>query len=119
MSLTYDQRSGVLSLDGHEWGAGYSGSGIGKNNASMEDMPNVGPIPKGKYAIGDWHDNITKGPVVCRLIQIGHDAHGRTAFMIHGDSREHPGEASQGCIVLPKAVRARIQATHQTEIEVV
>ena len=27
---------------------------------------------------------------------------GRSEFLIHGDSLEHPGAASEGCIILPR-----------------
>lgn len=49
----------------------------------------------------------------------GHNAHGRTAFLIHGDSRTNPGNASEGCIVLPPAVRIRIAQSGDTTLEVV
>ena len=29
-----------------------------------------------------------------------HHARGRTDFLIHGDSKTHPGQASKGCVVL-------------------
>nr|WP_123336389.1 DUF2778 domain-containing protein [Erwinia sp. JUb26] len=43
--------------------------------------------------------------------------HGRNLFRIHGDSREHPGEASEGCIILgPDARREIINSIDKTLI---
>jgi hypothetical protein len=50
------------------------------------------------------------------LSPIGHNAHGRTAFRIHGDSRLRPGTASEGCIVLPLAIRQKIADSNDKEI---
>ncbi len=33
---------------------------------------------------------------------------GRSGFLIHGDSVSHPGEASEGCIILDRNVRETI-----------
>jgi hypothetical protein len=38
----------------------------------------------------------------------GHEAHGRTEFLIHGDSVDAPGTASEGCIILSPAIRKKI-----------
>ena len=35
---------------------------------------------------------------------------GRDSFLIHGDSSEHPGAASRGCIILPRNIRDQIAA---------
>jgi hypothetical protein len=48
----------------------------------------------------------------------GTQVFGRTDFLIHGDSRAHPGEASAGCIILPPDVRRRIAASGDTTLEV-
>ena len=33
---------------------------------------------------------------------------GRSLFRIHGDSIEHPGDASDGCVILPLTLRKLI-----------
>ena len=53
------------------------------------------------------------------LMPIGHNAHGRTHFLIHGDSIAHPGDASEGCIALSHAARQAIAISGDTELEVV
>ena len=105
--FVYEQTTGKLSLDGKVIGIGYSGKGDGKNNPTKEKQQNVGPIPQGMYKLGGprkW-----KGmPNVFDLVPNGHDAHGRTEFLIHGDSKQNPGNASEGCIILPVEIRKQI-----------
>ena len=51
--MFYQQFSGKITSDEcfSTW-LGYSGHGEGKNNPAMQKVPNVGPIPVGKYTIG-------------------------------------------------------------------
>jgi hypothetical protein len=97
---------------------GYSGFGDGKNNPSYECVRDVGPIPAGHYEVGAPFSHPTKGPVVMRLTPVGHDACGRTDFLIHGESRLHPGEASLGCIILKIRYRKLIAESHDRDLEV-
>jgi hypothetical protein len=53
------------------------------------------------------------------LTPVGHAARGRTHFLIHADSTNHPGDASEGCIVLSHPIGQAIAASGDTEIEVV
>lgn len=89
---------------------GYSGKGIGKNNPAMDNVANVGPIPRGRYTIAELIEHTdAHGPYVLRLEpDPANDMHGRSGFLIHGDSEAHPGEASEGCIILPRPVREKI-----------
>ncbi|HYE46677.1 MAG TPA: hypothetical protein VEA44_12995, partial [Caulobacter sp.] len=48
-----------------------------------------------------------------------HEATGRSAFRIHGDSVRAPGTASKGCIILPRAVREAIWRSGDRDLEVV
>lgn len=98
-------------------GTGYAGSesGGGKNDPSQEGQENIGPLPQGFYTIGDLVHNYTTGsgkklgdafPLTPIM---GTDLQGRSGgFLIHGDSRKHPGDGSTGCIVLPKKIRTII-----------
>jgi Protein of unknown function (DUF2778) len=115
----YRQSTGDLSRDGRSVGGGYSGHGVGKDNPTMEGERNVGPIPRGMYRIGVQFHHPTKGPVTMGLNPVGHTALGRSAFLIHGDSIQHPGEASEGCIVLSRALRQAVADSGDTELEVV
>ena len=53
------------------------------------------------------------------LTPVGHTANGRTNFLIHGDSTNHPGDASEGCIVLSRTIRQAIAVSGDTDLEVV
>lgn len=101
----YVQSSGKLYKNGEYVERGYSGFGAGKNNLETEHIKNVGPIPAGIWRMRGPRDSVTKGPHCFDLNPIAHKAHGRSAFMIHGDSIKHPGMASEGCIILPRVVR--------------
>src|SRR5689334_15812598 len=96
---TYIQRTGELVHDGMVHCTGYSGHGEGKNNPAMQAVRDVGPIPCGRWSIeGPPIDTAVHGPFVLHLEpEPGTDTFGRSGFLIHGDSREHPGEASHGC----------------------
>lgn len=43
---TYAQETGDLQQDGKHISTGYSGANEGKNNPAMDNVPNVGPIPR-------------------------------------------------------------------------
>lgn len=89
---------------------GYSGAPPCRNKSEYEHLPKSGPIPKGRYLIGRARFSERTGPVVLYLTPIGHDAHGRTGFQIHGDHKKRPGTASTGCIILSRAVRESVNA---------
>lgn len=52
MPWIYHQSSGRLYYNGSYVEGGYSGQGSGENNPGMQNMANVGPIPRGEYRIG-------------------------------------------------------------------
>lgn len=117
---TYDQSSGQLWHDGNIAGTGYAGNGEGKNNPAMQHVHDVGPLPRGVYTIGQPHDTPNHGPFVLDLTpDPTNEMHGRGGFLIHGDSIRAPGTASQGCIILARAVRERIAASDDKRLEVV
>ena len=120
MPWEYSQKTGVLSHNGQNAGRGYSGKmGIWRNNPAMETVKNKGPIPRGQYRIGAAIKHAAKGPITMSLSPIGHVAHGRTAFLIHGDSTKNPGDASEGCIVLGPHIRQRVAASGDAVLNVV
>lgn len=120
MTWRWVQSEGQLSRDGQIEGHGYAGAGEGKNNPDMQDVQNIGPIPRGLYAIAEPCDTDTHGPYVLRLApHADNEMCGRSGFLIHGDSKSKPGTASQGCIILPRAVREKIWQSGDRELEVV
>ncbi len=119
MTWQYSQSTGRLTQNGQPIAMGYSGAGVGKNNPGAEQQRNVGPIPRGAYTIGIPGDHPEKGPITMRLTPVGHNARGRNGFLIHGDSIKNPGNASQGCIILNRAIRNRISASGDRALEVI
>lgn len=116
MSWIYFQTTGNIYRDKDYAGNGYSGAGNSKNRPRDEKLAKRGPIPKGEYKIGRSYAHKEKGPVTMNLDPVGHNAQGRTAFRIHGDSKKHPGQASEGCIILNRMLRDRISASGDTQL---
>jgi hypothetical protein len=84
----------------------------------MQNVPNIGPIPQGRYQIGNPYDTTTHGPHVMRLTPSGGtQTFRRAGFLIHGDNRRH--DASQGCIILNRAQRDRISQSGDRQLEVI
>lgn len=105
----YSQSTGSLWSDnGERVATGYSGKGEGKNNPALEHVKNVGPIPRGLYTIGQPYNSDNVGPYALPLTPVLHDAHERTDLLAHGDSISDPGNASEGCVILPRPIRQRI-----------
>lgn len=119
MSWLYGQADGKLIRNGQLAGVGYSGLGAGKNNPTMQSVKGVGPIPQGVYRIGDPFDSEEHGPFALPLApDAANQMFGRAGFLIHGDSIEHPGAASEGCIILPRLVREAIAASGDRGLQV-
>ena len=112
----YSQSTGKFSrASGEVLGTGYSGHGEGKNNPAMQDVVAVGPIPRGYWRLGTSYHSVRTGPVTIPLLKLDDKPSddqdqetGRSAFRIHGDSAKAPGEASRGCIILPRPLRETI-----------
>lgn len=119
----YEQKTGNLRRDNaiDFVGKGYSGAEPdGKNNPAMESVPDVGPIPRGEYQVGVPHDTDSHGPFVMSLTPMPqNEMFGRAGFLMHGDSIEHPGTASKGCIIMPRPVRERVwnSGDHRLQVE--
>lgn len=102
---------------------GYSGFGEGKNNPALEQVHDVGPIPRGFWDIGDPECVTTVGPhgpfVLPLTAKEGTETFGRSGFLCHGDSINHAGSASHGCIVMSRPVREEIAASHDQLLKVI
>lgn len=109
MPWTYSQTTGRLSHDGALIGIGYSGRDAGKNNPAAQTQEGVGPIPRGTYTIGAPFTHPHTGIYSMRLTaEGGTNTFGRSGFLMHGDSVDHPGQASDGCIVQNLTVRHQV-----------
>ena len=99
--------------------AGWSGHGEGLNNPSMQNVPFIGPLPKGYYTIGAPVDNSPLGPCALPLIpDSGNQMFNRSEFYIHGAAFVHPENSSDGCIILPRAVRERLAGSSDKRLVV-
>ncbi|MFZ0735319.1 MAG: tlde1 domain-containing protein [Candidatus Sulfotelmatobacter sp.] len=118
---TYSQKTGDLEQDGTHVATGYSGAGGGKNNPSLQNVRNVGPIPEGAWTItGPPVNTEDHGPYVLRLNPVPQtETFGRSGFLMHGDSKEHPGCASEGCVILPRPVREQVWTSGDRDLKVV
>ncbi|WP_241645188.1 tlde1 domain-containing protein [Rosenbergiella metrosideri] len=121
MTWIFEQSTGKLSKNGHFIIKGYSGKGPGKFNPDMEKKPNIRPLPRGKYQIigRPFHHSHTGAYSIRLQPDPTNNVYGRAGFLIHGDSSKHPGEASNGCIILPLNVRQKIWDSGDKQIEVV
>jgi hypothetical protein len=116
----WDQSAGELRRGGAIVSRGYSGSGRGKNNPALQKATGIGPIPQGRWTITDRYDSHNTGPCTLILAPAADTAlFGRSQFRIHGDSIAHPGTASHGCIILPRATRDAIWRSGDHALEVV
>ena len=116
----YTQSAGEMSRDGIFLARGYSGKDEGKNNAAMQAVHNVGPIPAGTWNMTVIFDHPAKGPRCIRLDpKEGTVTFGRDGFLVHGDSISNPGHASEGCIILGRVHRELIWGTNDRDLEVV
>jgi len=118
---TYAQKTGELQQDGKHVATGYSGAGPGKNNPEMEGVHDVGPIPRGDWTIvGPPVNTAEHGPYVLTLTpSVDTPTFGRDGFLLHGDSKESPGCASHGCVVMPKSAREQVWKSGDRDLEVV
>lgn len=95
----YTITTGILT-DGKRRINCYSGApGKWKNNPDFVRDVGRGALPPGDYSIGPAFISAQSGRATMRLTpQAGTDTYGRSGFEIHGDSINHPGAASHGCI---------------------
>lgn len=120
MSFQYSQSTGGISRDGLVVGTGYSGAGYGKNDPECEQIPNVGPIPRGGYLIGIPFDDPKLGPHVMKLTPYpANEMYGRSGFYMHGDDMARPGDGSEGCIVMSRDVRDIVSQSADNQLTVV
>lgn len=108
MEWLYKQSTGELFLKGSPvitpFAVGYSGCGSGKNNPDMQCVKDIGPIPKGWYTLGEILDE--PAAYTIKLIpDVSNEMCSRSGFLIHADSIQRPGWASQGCIIIPDATK--------------
>lgn len=119
---TYEQRTGFLLAPGgmRLYPPGYAGREAGKNNPTMQNVQDIGPLPQGLYTIGNPYENPKTGPYTMNLVpDPENEMFGRADFRIHGDSIDEPGTASDGCIVQSHDNRVRVGESPDRRLQVV
>ncbi len=112
VDCTYEQATHTLTCtqDGEtvveESRGVYSGRGDARNDPDAEARRNLGPIPQGDYEMSGCRDGRPTADTVILTPDADTDTHGRGGFLIHGDNRR--GDASEGCIIAPRAAREAI-----------
>jgi hypothetical protein len=118
IGATYSQTSGRLFVYQHLGGAdqqelfrtvGYAGFGVGLNQPLFQSHKSIGPLPRGVYHVGNPFTHERFGDFTFRLHPSEQNLmFGRSAFLIHSDSRSGKRDASRGCIVLHRSSRERL-----------
>lgn len=119
MTWRYEQLTGNIFHDAELVGVGYSGFAEGKDNPELQHVIDKGPIPVGMYRIGPAYDSQTHGPHVMELHPLPQtETFGRSGFLWHGDSKEHPGAASHGCICSSRVIRDEVSSSGDDLLQV-
>lgn len=110
--------SGKLAATGYA-GGNQGHNPEGKNNPEMQSVAKIGPLPAGNYSAGTPVQHSHLGPYAIPLIpDAANEMHGRGAFFMHGDTTPS-GHASEGCIIMPRAVREAFYDSIDNTIQVV
>lgn len=142
MPWQFQQSTGIVSdARGFRYGASYAGRGEGRNNPLLQDVhggcrwnaeraawvpvdglssDDWGPLPCGLYIPQQPVNTTTHGPYVIWLTpDATNEMFGRSGFGWHGDSKEHPGLASEGCICSPRTVRELVWGSLDRQLQVI
>lgn len=119
MTWVYDVKKKTFTQNGtFKFKAMYAGAPGYKDDPKFENLEGKGPLPRGKYKItGKPFLHPHAGPYTLRLNPYaGNTMYGRAGFLIHGDSKDHPGAASNGCIVVAPNFRHNIYESGDREL---
>lgn len=125
MAWTFEITTGKLyNPDGTFAAQGYSGGNCGKNpegidNPADECIKDVGPLPEGLYTFGTPVAHSQLGAFAIPLIpDPSNNMMGRGDFYMHGDTAV-PGDASEGCIIMPPDTRHACAGSADNQLTVV
>lgn len=112
MPWLFNSNSGRLwNPQGLHAATGYAGGNEGKNpegvnNAKLQNVKSVGPLPCGLYIMQEPLPQSQLGPYAIPLKPAdSNEMYGRGGFYCHGDTSELNHSASEGCMIFPRAVR--------------
>jgi hypothetical protein len=120
----YEQKTGRLLHNDACVATGYAGGNCGKNpegknNPESQEISKIGPLPQGKYTFGTPVAQSHLGPFAIPLIpDSGNEMFGRSSFYVHGDTTPS-GNASEGCIIMPRPIREQVSSSPDNDLEVV
>jgi hypothetical protein len=116
----WKQAAGELWRNGKLIAKGYSGHGDGVNNPSMQAVHKVGPIPRGRWRFVVLAGDLHTGPYSIIIMPCpGTVTYDRDGFRGHGDNSKGDRSASEGCIILARAIRVMIWTSGDHDLEVV
>ena len=122
MAWVFEQLTGkFIDPEGGLQAKGYSGQPPHRNDPDSEHLHNQGPIPNGKWqAVELIPESDKHGTFVVRLEPYPEtQTFGRAGFLMHGDSVQFPGYASEGCIILPRDIRELFWNSLDHDLQVV
>lgn len=127
MNLFVQNSGKFYNRTGDLLGIGYAGGDKGNaldgvNNPTLEDIPDVGPLPCGFYTVGRPYNHPKCGEYFLPLSpSAANNMFGRGGFGIHGDLVSAPGQhkASDGCIIMSKDVRRAVWESGDHDLQVV
>ena len=103
---TYHQSTGLIEHDGVAIDYGFSGFEDAINVPGMDEIPMIGPLPKGKWKIvGPPFDDAKMGKYVLRLMPAPGNLTNRNGFCWHNYAPSRPFESSEGCLCSTQLVR--------------
>jgi len=121
----YEQSTGRLyAPDGTHAATGYAGGNEGQNPEGVNDhasqnIKNIGPLPVGFYTFGEVVQQSQLGPFAIPLVpDASNTMFGRGDFYMHGDTTPS-GNASEGCIIMPRSVRDECYGSGDKQLAVV
>jgi hypothetical protein len=122
---TYNVSTGTLGQNGNIVDTDcYSGAyPDGFNDATKQNVPDVGPIPEGFYTIeGPPYSDTEHGPYILRLEPDANNVmFGRVGFLLHGKPKP-PADirsGSKGCICAGPATRSRVWQSGDSRLQVI
>ncbi len=124
LAWEYNQRTGNIVHRGNNGritpgsgSNGYSGAPGFVNDPNAESRRSQGPIPRGSYTINPQINSENTGVGVLPLTpNPGTNTFGRDNFQIHGDNPRLNQTGSEGCIILPRNVRNRINGSGDNQL---
>lgn len=109
MWIWVQQTGELIAPNGEVVAVGYAGKGPHRNKPASERVVNAGPLPRGVYEVRAPlnHDNVGRYALKLEPMK-GTEMYGRSGFWMHGDNAKNPGNASEGCPIVPRAAREAI-----------